>query len=72
MDRICPLSFAFSVRSAPQILSPQVAKLQVKIGFSCIREKCAWWDDTAQQCRLLTVQFLLEEILKELKQNERK
>ena len=63
-DKLCPLSFSFVVRSAsPQLVSPQVAKVQIKVGLPCIKEKCAWWDNTVHQCRILTIQMLLEAIL---------
>ena len=63
-DKICPLSFGFVVRGAvPQMIASQAAKIPVKIGFPCIGEKCAWWDNTAKQCRLITIQMLLEEII---------
>jgi len=62
-DKICPLSFSFVVKGAsPQLISPQLAKLQIRIGFPCIGEKCVWWDNNAKQCRLITIQMLLEDL----------
>ena len=70
-DKLCPLSFGFVLRgAAPQMISPKAAKLQIRIGFPCIKEKGVWWDDTIQQCRFITLQMLLEELNLKLKSEQ--
>ena len=58
-DKICPLSFSF-VMKIPSV--SQATKPKVRIGFACMGERCMWWDNNAKQCRLVTIQMLLERI----------
>ena len=64
-NNLCPFSFAFSIKnvSPPLVSLNQPGKIKISIGFPCVKEKCAWWDNTIHQCRILTIQMLLEEIL---------
>lgn len=65
-NRICPFSFAFSIRKISPIKPVQgPVPVEVNIGFKCIGPKCVFWDGTAQQCSILIIRHLLEELAKE-------
>jgi len=65
-QQICPFSFAFSIRKVSPIKPAQgPIPVEVNIGFKCIGRKCVLWDGIAQQCSILTIRHLLEELAKE-------
>lgn len=77
-DKICPLSFGFSVRNvvpAPTLRIPgpvdKQQSLQVKIGFPCPRTECEWWDSTAQQCIIKTIEMLLGRMVNLLEEKKK-
>jgi len=65
-QQICPFSFAFSIRKVSPIKPAQgLTPVEINIGFPCIGRKCIFWDGTAQQCTILSIRHLLEELAKE-------